>query len=247
MILLIFLALLILIGMSVSVVINEKMTADKKGNAMGTQNTLVTEGKNEPNQELIDFRGYVDKIENDMIYITSTRYGYIGVKNASKIVNCLTSEEMELSGIKSGDYLSIKNCYRHEGDVIVSKSDIWIYRNISGEEMKQEILKNFIKRCDGVGGSPTIKEIHYINSNKEALVTFEVGYPFEHLFIGKASEHYEFQFIINERTAIYSNNGLVNNIDTLEEAKYLLLVIILDENTINDKYPVVTFFSAYDD
>ncbi|MCL1916987.1 MAG: hypothetical protein FWG14_01525, partial [Peptococcaceae bacterium] len=195
-------------------------------------------------QELIDFRGYVDKIENDMIYITSTRYGYIGVKNASKIVNCLTTEEMQLNEIKVGDYLSIFECSRNE-DGILSKSDIQISRNISGEEMKKEILKNFVKSYWLIM-SPTIKEIQYMNSNKEALVTFEVGYPFADIFQDNASEHYEFQFIINERTTISSKSRLLNSMDDLERASEDLISIMLDENTINDKYPVVISFVSSD-
>ena len=181
------------------------------------------------------FTGPIYNIDENYIYFShdNTEQYYI-VKNAFSYLNGRTTKDMNVVDLKVGDYL-----LHNEGKII-------IYRNISGEELNQELLYNFTLTEDKrimFANSIEIKDINIVNGDT-ALVKIKYGD-----LIGNdlTSETFETLIEFNSNTKFYSKGGNINSIHDLETAKYNINSIVLDRNTINKKNPaIVTIFDSSD-
>ena len=181
------------------------------------------------------FTGPIYNIDENYIYFShdNTEQYYI-VKNAFSYLNGRTTKDMNVVDVKVGDYL-----LHHEEKIV-------IYRNISGEELNQELLYNFTLTEDKrimFANSIEIKDINIVNGDT-ALVKIKYGD-----LIGNdlTSETFETLIEFNSNTKFYSKGGNINSINDLETAKYNINSIVLDRNTINKKNPaIVTIFDSSD-
>ena len=181
------------------------------------------------------FTGPIYNIDENYIYFShdNTEQYYI-VKNAFSYLNGRTTKDMNVVDLKVGDYL-----LHNEGKII-------IYRNISGEELNQELLYNFTLTEDKrimFANSIEIKDINIVNGDT-ALVIIKYG---DLIRNDLTNETFETLIEFNSNTKFYSKGGNINSIHDLETAKYNINSIVLDRNTINKKNPaIVTIFDSSD-
>ncbi len=181
------------------------------------------------------FTGPIYNIDENYIYFSrDNEKKYYIDKNAFSYLNGRTTKDMSVVDVKVGDYL-----LHHEGKIV-------IYRNISGEELNQELLYNFTLAADErimFANSIEIKDINIVNGDI-ALVKIKYGD-----LIGNDLTNETFETLIefNSNTKFYSKGGNINSINDLETARYNINSIVLDRNTINKKNPaIVTIFDSSD-
>ena len=140
---------------------------------------------------------------------------------------------MKISDVKIGDYLN-----NYEKQII-------IYRNISGDELNQELIYNLTLTSDErimMVNSVEIENIS-ITGNNSAIVEIKYGD-----IIGDELTNETFETIVefNTNTKFYSKGNNINSVNDLEKAKYNINSIVLDRNSINKKNPVIviTFESS---
>lgn len=181
------------------------------------------------------FTGPIYNIDENYIYFSrDNEKKYYIDKNAFSYLNGRTTKDMNIVDVKVGDYL-----LHNEGKII-------IYRNISGEELNQELLYNFTLAPNKRIMFANVIEIEDINivNNDTALVKVRYGD-----LIGNDLTNETFETLIefNSNTKFYSKGGNINSINDLETAKYNINSIVLDRNTINKKNPaIVTIFDSSD-
>ena len=187
--------------------------------------------------------GIIRKIkDNKITFIDKENNLYIlENKEQIKYINGRTSEQYKFSDLKEGFYINIsydRTCY--------------IYKNITGDELKKELL-NSLALPDDVDILRTsvdeIKDVKQLGNN-EALVTFEISdvikaenYP------ELNDEEHKFEVIlkVNNNTKYNLNFHGQDTYDakTIENSKGLMLYIRLDANTLNDEYPCISMFDSY--
>lgn len=129
---------------------------------------------------------------------------------------------MKISDVKIGDYLN-----NYEKQII-------IYRNISGDELNQELIYNLTLTSDErimMVNSVEIENIS-ITGNNSAIVEIKYGD-----IIGDelTNETFETMVEFNTNTKFYSKGNNINSVNDLEKAKYNINSIVLDRNSINKK------------
>ena len=187
--------------------------------------------------------GIIRKIKDNKITFIDKENNLYVLENKEQIryINGRTSEQCEFSKLKEGFYIDIsydKTCY--------------IYKNITGEELKKELLKSLALPDDvdilrtSVDGIKDVKQL----GNNEALVTFEISdiikaenYP----EINDEEHKFEVTLRVNNNTKYNLNFHGQDTYDaeTIENSKGLMLYIRLDANTLNDEYPCISMFDSY--
>lgn len=171
--------------------------------------------------------GKIYKIDENNIYFSnedSKKY-YIN-KNVFQYFNGRTAKSVDSVDIKVGDYLN-----QIEGKIL-------IYRNVSGEELNQELLYNLTLDEDERIMMVNTIEIESINIQDKdtAIVKIKYGDIFGDTL---TDETFETIVEFNSNTKFYSKGNNINTVKDLEEAKYNINSIVLDRNTINKKSPAV--------
>lgn len=182
------------------------------------------------------FSGIIYNIDDNYIYFSNDNIKqYCINKNSFSYSNGRTSQDMNINDIKVGDCV-----YKNNNKII-------IYRDISGEELNQELIYNFTlteeERSIMVVNTIEIESINIENDNT-ALVKVKYGD-----LIGEQLTNETFETIVefNSNTKFHSRGNNINSINDLEEAKSNINSIVLDRNTINKKNPaVVTKFDSSD-
>ena len=187
--------------------------------------------------------GIIRKIkDNKITFIDKENNLYIlENKEQIKYINGRTGEQCKFSDLKEGSYINTsynRTCY--------------IYKNITGEELKKELLKSLALTDDVDILRTSVDEIKCVKQlgNNEALVTFEISdiiraenYP------ELNDEEYKFELIlkVNNNTKYNLNFHGQDTYDakTIENSKGLMLYIRLDANTLNDEYPCISMFDSY--
>lgn len=187
--------------------------------------------------------GIIRKIKDNKITFIDKENNIYILENKEQIryINGRTSEQCRFSELKEGFYINIsydKTCY--------------IYENITGDELKKELLKSLALPDDvdilrtSVDGIKDVKQL----GNNEALVTFEISdiikaenYP----EINDEEHKFEVTLKVNNNTKYNLNfHGQdTYNAETIENSKWLMLYIRLDANTLNDEYPCISMFDSY--
>ena len=187
--------------------------------------------------------GIIRKIKDNKITFIDKENNLYILENKEQIryINGRTSEQCEFSKLKEGFYINIsydKTCY--------------IYEDITGEELKKELLKSLALSDDVDILRTSVDEIKDVKQlgNSEALVTFEISdiikaenYP----EINDEEHKFEVTLKVNNNTKYNLNfHGQdTYNAETIENSKGLMLYIRLDANTLNDEYPCITMFDSY--
>ena len=184
--------------------------------------------------------GIIRKIKDDKITFINNIY-ILENKEQIKYINGRTSEQCKFSDLKEGYYINTsydRTCY--------------IYKNITGEELKKELLKSLALPDDVDILRTSVDEIKDVKQlgNNEALVTFEISdiikaenYP----EINDEEHKFEVTLKVNNNTKYNLNfHGQdTYNAETIENSKWLMLYIRLDANTLNDEYPCISMFDSY--
>ena len=187
--------------------------------------------------------GIIRKIKDDKITFINKENNIYILENKEQIkyINGRTSEQCKFSDLKEGYYINTsydRTCY--------------IYKNITGEELKKELLKSLALPDDVDILRTSVDEIKDVKQlgNNEALVTFEISdiikaenYP----EINDEEHKFEVTLKVNNNTKYNLNfHGQdTYNAETIENSKWLMLYIRLDANTLNDEYPCISMFDSY--
>lgn len=187
--------------------------------------------------------GIIRKIKDDKITFIDKENNIYILENKEQIkyINGRTSEQCKFSDLKEGYYINTsydRTCY--------------IYKNITGEELKKELLKSLALPDDVDILRTSVDEIKDVKQlgNNEALVTFEISdiikaenYP----EINDEEHKFEVILKVNNNTKYNLNFHGQDTYDakTIENSKGLMLYIRLDANTLNDEYPCISMFDSY--
>lgn len=187
--------------------------------------------------------GIIRKIKDDKITFINKENNIYILENKEQIkyINGRTSEQCKFSDLKEGYYINTsydRTCY--------------IYKNITGEELKKELLKSLALPDDVDILRTSVDEIKDVKQlgNNEGLVTFEISdiikaenYP----EINDEEHKFEVTLKVNNNTKYNLNfHGQdTYNAETIENSKWLMLYIRLDANTLNDEYPCISMFDSY--
>lgn len=238
----IFLASMIVYG----IYLLEELNKEGEQNKIGTnevQNMVVEPIKTDMQTDITDlvknngryFKGKVTKIgENEITFVSEKNEHVIRIGEDLPLINASTGKSMMQEEIKIGDFLDTFG--KHVG----------IIRNISGEELKKELLKNCSSENnaeDIIGNSFDLIEIEKINSEK-ALVTLEFMDIYGEMM--PKNETFRVKFEVNDKTEITSKSRLCHSIDTLEAARGNIIDITIDASTLEKENPVLISFSATD-
>lgn len=215
-------------------------------NSIDTENTTTDVITNITSKFLNDYlylSGKITKIEENKIYIIDKdNKEYILENNEqTKYIDGRTGANYSFNDITENYYINIssydKICY--------------LFKDIEGEELKKELLIS-LSLPDGMNmvrtGIDEILEIEQLGNN-EAIVTFSISdiirseyYP------GVNDEKHKFiaKFKATNNTKYESKGKYTYNANTIENSKGTILVMKLNENTLNNKYPEIREFLSSD-
>lgn len=178
--------------------------------------------------------GIVDHIDSKYIYYSDNgTYIYYFEQGQIPYTNGRTCNEFHNARIENGDYV-------HPYD-----KQILVFKYISGDELKEELLYNFglseEERIFYVN-SVEIEKVNVVGDNK-AIVTIKYGD-----IIGDklSNEKFATEVEFNHQTNYYSKGHNIGSVDDLELAKGSINSITLDLNSIHEKYPRVKLFESDD-
>ena len=176
--------------------------------------------------QVVNF-GTINKIDDNYIYYsTENSINLYFEKNTFSYSNGRTCKKINLEDVKVGDYIH------------PFEKQILVYRNLSGEELNQELLYNLTltedERIYSVN-SISIEEINIENGNT-AIVKISYGD-----IIGDDLTNEKFSTLVefNSNTKYYSKGNNINSVNDLEIAKGNINSIILKKDSINKKSPAI--------
>lgn len=202
----------------------------------------ITIKNNEPqdvtqkiNNKQIVRSGIINDIDDKYIYYSDSDSKKLSFeKDLFSYINGRTCKEMDLNNVKIGDYI---NPYQKQ---------ILVFRNLSGDELNQELLYNFTLTNDErimYVNSIAIEEINIVDEDS-AIVKISYGD-----IIGKDLTNEQFNTIVefNSNTKYYSKGHNINSFKDLEYAKGNINSIILKKDSINKKSPAIVLEFECDD
>ena len=176
--------------------------------------------------QVVNF-GTINKIDDNYIYYsTENSINLYFEKNTFSYSNGRTCKKINLEDVKVGDYIH------------PFEKQILVYRNLSGEELNQELLYNLTltedERIYSVN-SISIEEINIENGNT-AIVKISYGD-----IIGEDLTNERFSTLVefNSNTKYYSKGNNINSVHDLEIAKGNINSILLKKDSINKKSPAI--------
>ena len=179
--------------------------------------------------------GIINDIDDKYIYYSDSDSKKLSFeKDLFSYINGRTFKDLNVSDLKVGDYIDVNN------------KQIFVFRNLTGEELNQELLYNFTltneERIMYVN-SIEIEDINIIDSNK-AIVKIKYGD-----IIGENLTNEKFSTLVefNENTKYYSKGNNIHNVNELENAKGNINSIILKKDSINKKNPAIVISFECDD
>lgn len=195
------------------------------------------------NQENSEFYyGTIYKIEDQTIYFDTIDKGqYYFKDNDFNYINGRTFEQYTFENIQPNDYVHISE-----------PDKIEIFRNITGEELKKELLVYCSTPMTPVAilslDDDTDNPIQKINSNEATTIAYLHDAISSDMFPNKQDVTFEIKVkFTNDTTKYHSKSGKIVDIDTLiEYRKYNLSYIELDPKTINSECPTVASYDGTD-
>lgn len=182
------------------------------------------------------YNGIITEINSNKIIFekqaNNKKYS-IEVNSDFKFINGRTNEEINLDDIKVGYYIDM---YTYKTSNVIS-----ILSNIKGEELRNELMKNFsLENPIYMTISPSGTNIEIINNDKAILsITFNDLLSDYNVDGGM----FETKIEINLNTVIECKGG-INQIEQLKDVLLDLIKIKLDKNTIYNEIPVATYFMS---
>lgn len=211
---------------------NENVIINQTENNTTQLEQIQKEETNSNNNNTKDY-GIITNIENNTITIKNEELIQIKINQETKITNYRTAENMNLSNIKIGDYYK-------SGEII---------RNISGDEWKEECIKNLAycyKEGNLICNPQEITNIQ--NMGDYVIITLTMEDTTTEYFNGKHSGNntFELKAIAYSNLNIPTYSGGVTVYNLKEEVIGFMFWIGLDKDTIKNKYPVISDIEIYD-
>lgn len=177
-----------------------------------------------------NLKGYVYEVADNSITIKDDSENMHEIKIA-EFINYRTREPIKISELKFGDY------YKN-GEII---------RNISGEELKKELLLNLAKGFNSSKLSTTVSRLKRLKVY-DGYVTFKVSLCDQNfgLFGRENPELFNIELMANESTILYARTNLVTIYNLQKSVRDKTFYLEIDENTLNDEMPVVRSFEIAD-
>ena len=171
-------------------------------------------------------KGYVYEVENDHITVKDESDNMQKIY-VTELINYRTREPIKISKIKFGDY------YKN-GEII---------RNVSGEELKEELLLNLAKGFNSSKLSTTVSRLKRLKQY-DGYVIFKVSLCDQNfgLFGRENPELFNVELIANEETVLYTRANFVTIYNLQKSVRDKTFYLELDENTLNNEMPIVKSF-----
>ena len=175
--------------------------------------------------------GIIDNIDDNYIYYSDCdSHKLFFEKSSFSYINGRTCRDMDLNDVKIGDYI-----FPHQKQILV-------FRNLSGDELNQELLYNLTLTEDERIMFENSVEIEMVNIMGEYNATARITYGD---IIGEDLTNEKFTTLVefNANTKYY--NRYVNNIKDVETySKSNINSVLLKKDSINKKNPPIVV--AYD-
>ena len=179
--------------------------------------------------------GIINDIDDKYIYYSDSDSKKLSFeKDLFSYINGRTNKNMNLLDVKIGDFIEPYD------------KQILVFRNLSGEELNQELLYNFTltdEERNMFVNSIGIEEINVTDTNT-AIVKINYGD-----IIGEELTNEKFSMVVefNNNTKYFSKGNNINNVNELENAKGNINSIILKKDSINKKSPAIVIEFDCDD
>ena len=184
--------------------------------------------------------GRISSIENNTIYIydNNNQKYFLTNTDDTKYIDGRTGETYSFADLSLGYYID---------------DELTIFQDITGEELKKELLIS-LSLSDDVNIMRTsvneIKDVHQLGNN-EAIITFEISdlVTSENFPDVNDSEHtFDVKLKVTNNTKYNTNfHGIsAYNAETIENAKNdPMLYLRLNPDTLDDEYPEISEFDSY--
>ena len=155
-------------------------------------------------------------------------------KNSFSFINGRTFKAMELPNVKVGDYIYPYN------------KQILVFRNLSGEDLNQELLYNLTLTNEERIVFVNSVEIEEINVTAENTAIVKISYGD---IIGNDLTNERFSELVefNTNTKYYSKGHNINSVNDLDNARGNINSILLKKDSINKKNPAIVISFECDD
>lgn len=228
--------IIILIFIILAIAIKNYTTFNRNLNEETSMNTNEVVDKNEESIKITNkvlekqVNGIIEKIDNNKLFVYCD--GIIEeVDYTEELINMRTREKISLKEINVYDY------YESSGEIA---------RNISGNELKQELLKNMAK-CFPFG--PLYANPIQITNLEDKGEYVIIDVTMEDALSGKLSRQFDARVDMKLKVNNKTNISTVQKIDIKdlkEETNGFMFWIEIVEDTIDDEYPTVKTIEIYD-
>lgn len=197
------------------------------------------------NGEHIYLHGIITKIENNKIYFKDKDNKEYSLENNDgiKYIDGRTAYSYSFNEIKNNYYIEVDSFSK----------DCYIYKNITGEELKKELLISLSLPEEVNMMRTSVNDLTEVKQlgNNEAILTFNISdLVSSEYFPDVNDEEHKFNVELKVTKDTKYNSkfyiGTPYNINTLEKAKNeAMFYIRINSNTLDKKYPEILEFDAY--
>lgn len=197
------------------------------------------------NGEDIYLHGIITKIENNKLYFKDKDNKEYSLENNENIkyIDGRTAYNYSFNEIKNNYYIEVDSFSKY----------CYIYKNITGEELKKELLINLALPEEVNMTRTSVNDLTEVEQlgNDEAILTFNISDLVSSNYFPDVNdeEHkFDIKLKVTKDTKYNSKFPIGNpyNINTLEEAKNeAMFYIEINSNTLDKKYPEISEFDAY--
>ena len=212
---------------------------DYTENSNNLENNQSNNNSEDVTQKISDNKvvhsGIIENIDEKSIHYSDSDSKKINFeKDIFSFINGRTFKAMELADAKVGDYIYPYN------------KQILVFRNLSGEDLNQELLYNLTLTDDEKIIFVNSVEIEEINVTAENTAIVKISYGD---IIGNDLTNERFSALVefNANTKYYSKGNNINSVNDLDNAKGNINSILLEKDSINKKNPAIVISFECDD
>lgn len=214
---------------------NKTVNSDKKN----IEEVEVAKNKKEEKKDTEVLR--VVSIDDKKIRLENAYIIYLNNKDL-KFTNARTKEKYSISNIKVKDWIrldKIKEIKMDKDLLILDSESAEVIRNLKGKRLLDEILYSYTLNIQFVNGE--MKDPKKLK-NGEYLVTFILEDYYNEITLSK--EKFEKTFKITNKTLL--GKIYKTRYENIINAKDNMVDMVLDKNTLKQKYPECKIFTFYD-
>lgn len=179
--------------------------------------------------------GIIENIDEKSIHYSDSDSKKLNFeKDSFSFINGRTFKAMELADVKVGDYIYPYN------------KQILVFRNLSGEDLNEELLYNLTLTNEERIVFVNSIEIEEINVTAENTAIVKISYGD---IIGNDLTNERFSELVefNTNTKYYSKGHNINSVNDLDNARGNINSILLKKDSINKKNPAIVISFECDD